>query len=222
MCWRVHAVFGFIMHLPQPHVQPLRSRSTNRITCAKTVFFMSRTPAGRRIRARVVRAMVLLVVGLTAVYVFVGDRTVWGEWISVMPPVLWVLALSPGVVLLRSPMLLLVLALFMIITSEWPRFGGSRVPAGGTIRVVSWNIGSGFGGWAEAVAPLKPDIVLVQESAAPSVLPEGFHWYGALDPGTLSRFPATVLPSERIGAWTDPQLLLMEISGRKCWWPTFA
>jgi hypothetical protein len=33
---------------------------------------MSRTLAGRRIRARVVRAMVLLVVGLTAVYVFVG------------------------------------------------------------------------------------------------------------------------------------------------------
>ena len=74
-----------------------QTRSTNRSTCAKTVFFMSRTPAGRRIRARVVRAMVLLVVGLTAVYVFVGDRTVWGEWISVMPPVLWVLALAPAV-----------------------------------------------------------------------------------------------------------------------------
>jgi hypothetical protein len=175
---------------------------------------MSRTPSGR-IRARGGRAMVLVVVGLTAVYVFVGDRTVWGEWISVMPPVLWVLALSPAVVLLRRPMLLLVLVLFMIITSEWPRFGGSRVPARGTIRVVSWNIGSGFSGWAEAVAPLKPDIVLVQESAPPSVLPEGFHWYGAVDPGTLSRFPATVLPSAPVGAWTDPQLLLMEISGRK-------
>jgi len=162
-----------------------------------------------------VRAMVVLVVGLTAVCVFVGDRTVWGEWISVMPPVLWVLALSPAVVLTRSSVLLFVLVLFMIITSEWPRLRGSGVPAGGTIRVVSWNIGTGFGGWAEAVAPLKPDIVLVQESAAPSVLPEGFHWYGAFDPGTLSRFPATVLPSERVGAWTDPQLLLMEISGRK-------
>ena len=176
---------------------------------------MPPTPAGHRIRARVVRALILLVVGLTAVYVFVGDRTVWGEWISVMPPVLWVLALSPAVVLTRSSRLLLVLALFVIIASEWPRFGGSRVPAGGTIRVVSWNIGSGFSGWAEAVAPLKADIVLVQESAAPSVLQEGFHWYGAFDPGTLSRFPATVLPSEPVGAWTDPQLLLMEISGRR-------
>ena len=61
----------------------------------------------------------------------------------------------------------------MIITSEWPRFGVSRAPACGTIRVVTWNIGSGFGGWAEAVAPLRPDIVLVQESAPPSVVAGG-------------------------------------------------
>jgi hypothetical protein len=68
----------------------------------------------------------------------------------------------------------LVLALFRIMTSEWPRFGVSPVPFPDTIRVVTWNIGSGFGGWAEAIAPLQPDIVLVQESANPSVCQKGF------------------------------------------------
>ena len=43
----------------------------------------------------------------------------------------------------------------------------------------------------------------------------GFEWYGSLDPGTLSRFPTEVLETERIGPWTDPQLLLMEIQGRR-------
>ena len=152
---------------------------------------------------------------LAAVYAFVGDRTLWGEWISVAPPALWGVLLLPSAVRLRSFVLLGALGAFLAVTSEWPRFGAGEAFSLETIRVVSWNIGAGNGAWADAVMQVDPDIVLVQEGVKPVAIEDGFHWYGTLDPGTLSRFPAEVLPTEKVGPWVDPQLLLMEIRGRK-------
>jgi endonuclease/exonuclease/phosphatase (EEP) superfamily protein YafD len=158
---------------------------------------------------------VTFVIALTVIYTLVGDRTVWGEWVSVAPPVVWGVLLLPSVVRLRSWILLVALGAFLVLTSEWPRFGGGDASSEETIRVVSWNIGAGNTTWAESVLRLEPDIVLAQESMKPVAIEEGFHWYGTLDPGTLSRFPAEVLPTEKVGPWLDPQLLLMEIQGRK-------
>jgi endonuclease/exonuclease/phosphatase (EEP) superfamily protein YafD len=152
---------------------------------------------------------------LAAVYAFVGDRTLWGEWISVAPPAVWGVLLLPSVVRLRSWVLLGALGVFLAATSEWPRLGGGEASPLETIRVVSWNIGAGNGAWADAVLRVDPDVVLVQEGMKPAAVEDGFHWYGTLDPGTLSRFPAEVLPTEKVGPWVDPQLLLMEIRGRK-------
>jgi endonuclease/exonuclease/phosphatase (EEP) superfamily protein YafD len=166
-------------------------------------------------RRRTVIALCLFVTALAAVYVFVGDRTVWGEWISVAPPALWGVLLLPSVVRLRSWLLFGFVASFVALLSEWPQIGARAAPSSETIRVVTWNIGAGNGGWAEAAMSLEPDIVLAQESMKPATIEDGFHWYGTLDPGTLSRFPAERLPTESVGPWMDPQLLLMEIQGRK-------
>ncbi len=166
-------------------------------------------------RKRTVFALCVFIAALAAVYAFVGDRTIWGEWISVAPPAIWGVLLLPSGVRLRSWVLLAFITSFLVLASEWPQIGASAAPSSQTIRVVTWNIGAGNIGWAEAVKELKPDIVLVQEGMKPATIEEGFHWYGTLDPGTLSRFPAEVLPTESVGPWTDPQLLLMEIHGRK-------
>jgi hypothetical protein len=138
-------------------------------------------------------ALCVFVAALAGVYIFVGDRTIWGEWISIAPPLVWG-ALLLSVVRLRSWLLLAFIASFLVLASEWPLIGASAAPSSQTIRVVTWNIGAGNIGWAEAVKELKPDIVLVQEGMKPATIEEGFHWYGTLDPGTLSRFPAEVLP----------------------------
>jgi endonuclease/exonuclease/phosphatase (EEP) superfamily protein YafD len=172
------------------------------------------TERASQLRRRKVLALCVFVAALAAVYVFVGDRTIWGEWISVAPPVVWGVLLLPSVVRLRSWLLFSFLVSFVALASEWPQMGAKATPSE-TIRVVTWNIGAGNKGWAEAVMKLEPDIVLAQESMKPVAVADGFHWYGALDPGTLSRFPAERLPTERVGPWTDPQLLLMEIQGRK-------
>ena len=166
-------------------------------------------------RGRTVVALSVFVTALCLVYVFVGDKTVWGESISVAPPAVWGVLLLPSIVRLRSWTLLAFVALFLLVASEWPRMGTSVAPRDQTIRVVTWNIGAGNKDWATAVRRLEPDIVLAQESMKPGAIDEGFQWYGTLDPGTLSRFPTEVLETGRIGPWTDPQLLLMEIHGRR-------
>jgi endonuclease/exonuclease/phosphatase (EEP) superfamily protein YafD len=168
-----------------------------------------------RRRRHTVFALCVFVAALAGVYNFVGDRTIWGEWISVAPPLVWIALLLPSVVRLRSWILLAALASFLVLACEWPRIPTSSATTSETIRVLTWNIGAGNSSWAEAVKPWNPDIVLVQESTRPIAIEEGYHWYGTLDPGSLSRFAAEVLPTERIGPWMDPQLLLMKIHGRR-------
>jgi hypothetical protein len=160
------------------------------------------SPATPALRRPAVLALSIVAIALGLVYVFVGDSTIWGEWISVAPPVVWAVLLLPSVVRLRSWTLLAFVTLFLLGTSEWPRIGGRKAPPAQTIRVVTWNIGAGNKDWAQAVRRLTPDIVLAQESMKPAAIDEGFRWYGGLDPGTLSRFPAEVLESRRIGGST--------------------
>ena len=85
------------------------------------------------------------------------------------------------------------------------------------LRIVTWNVSR------ERILPrlesLHPDLCLFQESAPP--LPEdlahpswnGYSWRGGDDPGTLSRWPVTVLPTEKIGPWTPPVLLRIDAPG---------
>jgi endonuclease/exonuclease/phosphatase (EEP) superfamily protein YafD len=166
-------------------------------------------------RTRKAIALSLFVGALATVYALVGDRTLWGEWITAAPPVVWGVLLLPSAVRLRSAILLAAIVLFVALASEWPRFGPGKEPTAGAVRLVSWNIGAGNSGWVEAALTLEPDLVFVQEGMKPAAVPEGYHWYGTLDPGTLSRFPAEVLPTESVGPWTPPQLLSMEIQGKK-------
>lgn len=164
--------------------------------------------------ARTTLACVLVIV-LTAIYAVGGDRTLWGAWITVAPPLVWVVLLLPTAVRLRSVAFAFCLVGFAAITMEWPRSPSSGHGSEDTIRVLSWNIGAGNSAWAESAQEHTPDIVLVQEGMKPLTVWDGYHWYGTPDPGALLRVPAEILPTEKIGPWTEPQLLLTEIRGKK-------
>ena len=81
--------------------------------------------------------------------------------------------------------------------------------------MVSWNIGAGNENWLQALEEQKPDIVLVQESLPPKTAWDGFRWYGTLDSSIYTRFPVEVLPTDKVGPWTEPQLLLVDIHGKR-------
>lgn len=80
---------------------------------------------------------------LTVLYTAVGDRTIWGEWVSVAPPIVWGVLLLPSVVRLRSWELFVFLIGFLLLTTEWPRQSATASSSSSEkIRVVSWNIGA--------------------------------------------------------------------------------
>lgn len=66
----------------------------------------------------------------------------------------------------------------------------------------------------QALKAYQPDIILIQEGLKPLEPWEGFTWYGTPDPGVLTRFPAEILSTEKVGPWTEPQLLLVDIRGK--------
>lgn len=152
---------------------------------------------------------------LSIVYVFVGDNTLWGAWIAMAPPVLFAALLVPSIVRLKSWFAAALLVAFTAGTTEWPRFETESGASQNTLRLVSWNIGAGNANWASAVESLDPDIVLAQESQRPTRMWDGFTWTGTPDPGALTHFPVEVLPTEKVGPWTEPQLLLVEMRGKK-------
>ncbi len=161
----------------------------------------------------VIFCLTVLVLAIT--YNIVGDRTVWGAWISVVPSIIWVVLLLPTAIRLRRWLLGAFLAGFLLLTTEWPRVGGATVEPEDTLRLISWNIGAGNTNWVESLKGYAPDIVLVQESVKPLEIWDGFRWHGSLDPGVLTRFSVEVLPTRKVGPWTEPQLLLMEIRGKR-------
>ncbi len=159
-------------------------------------------------------AVCLIIVGLTAAYA-IGDRIALGAWISVIPALVWGALLLPPVVFLRRWLLGTLLVGFLLVTTEWPHFGGTDFQAEDAIRLVSWNIGAGNRSWIDSLEAIAPDIVLVQESLKPMVVWDGFEWYGTLDPGILTRYSAEVLPTEKVGPWIEPQLVLVPIRNKK-------
>lgn len=175
---------------------------------------------------------------LLALYVFVGDRTWWGEAITVWPPLLWDVGLIASALVAwvlrdrRGAAAVIVLSvLFLLCTIEWrallrrpaaeviQRFETLR-QAGGTggataVRIVSWNISRTP--LLGELADLRPDLLLFQESVPPPASERarpawaGFSWTGGEDPGLFSRWPLEVLPTSPVGPWSPPILALAAI-----------
>jgi Endonuclease/Exonuclease/phosphatase family len=157
----------------------------------------------------------VVILGLHALYL-IGDRTWWGEFVAVWPPVGWLVLLAPALWRTRSIVSGLLLALLVGIHSEWPRLRHGPASPAERLTVVSWNVSGIPAAW-EVLRELKPDLVLVQESGGgPSPAWPGATWSGSFDPGTLSRFPLTVRPTHKVGPWVQPQVMLVELPrGRK-------
>jgi vancomycin resistance protein VanJ len=170
--------------------------------------------------------------GILVLYLTVSDRHPLGEFLTIWPPVLY---LVPSVVILgilgwRNSNRLrtvsaAIIALFVVTLIEWRpllRFSGGQ----GDITVVTWNIGGGTSSESELLKSLeeyRPDLVFFQESpdhvdafgekALPAAF-EGYHYYDSGDCALLSRWPCEVLESESVGPWAKPQILIAEIEGR--------
>lgn len=172
-------------------------------------------------------AAATLLVGLAVVYRTAGDLATWSECLTVWPPMLWCVILVPRLAVLavrrRGRELaasLGLLVLFLAIAMEWPRISFTRpadeAPGGRRIRVVSWNVaGRTPFGTMEAWAP---DLCLLQEIGALSPKDlrgywAGWQWVNGIDPGALSRWPVTRLPTRTVGPWTEPQVLRLDLPG---------
>jgi endonuclease/exonuclease/phosphatase (EEP) superfamily protein YafD len=172
---------------------------------------------------------------LLPAYLFVGDRTVWGEWLTIWPPALWVLPLALAALLLnrlaRMPSRLLsqlvLLAAFLGATTEWrallrredealaAAFDALRArpdPAGPlALRLVSWNVANLV--LLDRIEALRPDLVFLQEDAPLGSLSgywAGFRWIDTGELGVLSRHPIRPLRTERVGPWAEPLLLALQ------------
>ncbi len=155
----------------------------------------------------------ILLTSLLALHVLyiVGDRTWWGEFVAVWPPIGWFVLLAPAVWRTRSVPSTLLLLLLLGAHGEWPRLSHQSVAQTGRLRVVSWNVAGNPRCWS-ILRELQPDLVLVQESAGgPAPAWAGATWVPGFDPGTLSRFPLSVQPTRKVGPWVEPQVLLLEL-----------
>jgi hypothetical protein len=176
---------------------------------------------------------------LAAVYVLVSDRTPWGEWLTIWPPVGWgVLFFVRALVMWLeghrrlSIMTVALSVLFVVVTTEVAtmfrrpdpataarfeelRAGELRTHSQQALRIVSWNV-AGRAPLPE-LEKLDPDICVFQEIGGVAAAMKasghwnGFQWFPALDPGTLTRYPATVVESTKVGPWTAPQLLVVAL-----------
>jgi endonuclease/exonuclease/phosphatase (EEP) superfamily protein YafD len=171
---------------------------------------------------------------LLACYLWVSDRTLLGEMVTIWPPVGWgFLLLIRGAVLRvrRQNRIALATVLaaiaFLVSTTEWmPLLRARRDPASRSakagagmlpLRVVSWNV-AGSSPLAE-IESLSPDICFLQEigglgaAARQSAAWSGYHVLEGFDPGILSRYPMKRLTTERVGPWTEPLIALVELPG---------
>jgi endonuclease/exonuclease/phosphatase (EEP) superfamily protein YafD len=173
---------------------------------------------------------------LLLLYLTVGDTVPVGEYLTIWPPVLWLVPMAAVAVplLLRRSVrqnapLVCSIILFAILLLDWRpllRFGWQdRHP--GSMRFITWNIGGGYEGKQQLLAELEqwePDIVLLQETPdgtgtfQPEDLQgywEGWHWVDSGDCGTLSRWPLRVLETEAVGPWDKPQVLVADCAGSR-------
>jgi endonuclease/exonuclease/phosphatase (EEP) superfamily protein YafD len=80
---------------------------------------------------------------------------------------------------------------------------------------VSWNVAGRAP--LHCLERLEPDLCLLQEigdiasASARSRRLHEFQCVAGFDPGTLSRYPLTPLPSGPVGSWQPPQLLLLTL-----------
>jgi endonuclease/exonuclease/phosphatase (EEP) superfamily protein YafD len=167
-------------------------------------------------------ALAAVLAALAAVYLTVGDLTTWSECLTVWPPLVWGVIVSPHLVVLALRRRHRELAagvglvvLFLAVTMEWPRLPrpSTEAPAATRLRVVSWNVAGTMP--LAALQAWAPDLCLLQEIGTPRSIElrgywEGWQWKGAVDPGTLSRWPVTRLPTRRVGPWTEPQVLRLD------------
>jgi endonuclease/exonuclease/phosphatase (EEP) superfamily protein YafD len=148
------------------------------------------------------------------VFYLVGDRTWWGEWVAIWPPVGWLVLGLPGVIRSRSGLAGGLLLALVALHGELPKWTGPSESPGPRIRVVSWNVAGDSRSWAELTG-LDADVIAVQESAGrPRPEWKGYEWYGGSDSAVLTRLPAEPLPTRRVGPWTEPQLLRLAPQGR--------
>lgn len=184
----------------------------------------------------VIYIVFLIVYGfLAAMYVFIGDRTWWGEWVTIWPPVLWIVILLPLAVLSldvrrwKQTMIALVLVLFFVLIALYLEVGRFWMPSSpekqaGSFRVMTWNVNSASAGveaLAERLHRFAPDLCLLQESPDPSTIwneltPDmlgwsDFYWHDMGDCAALSRYPIMPLDTEPIGPWEAPQLLRIDV-----------
>ena len=143
----------------------------------------------------------------------VGDSTVWGEWLTVWPPVGWLPILTPALLRYRNWLGLALLLVVIAFLSEWPRVDSAAATRGPGLRVVVWNV-AGNASFLEPLADLHPDLILTQESAPPDALWEGYTWHAGEDPSVVSRFPIRVLSSTGVGPWAKPACRGLERRGQ--------
>jgi endonuclease/exonuclease/phosphatase (EEP) superfamily protein YafD len=170
-------------------------------------------------------AVTAVLASVGVLYRTIGDLSTWSECLTIWPPLVWCVLLLPRLVLLgvrrtgrELAAALAVVALFLATTMELPRWTG-RPPAPGSgihIRVVSWNVAGRTS--LGRLEDWRPDLCLLQEigGIGPQDLRgywSGWSWRNAVDPGTLSRWPVTTLPTRSIGPWTDPQVLRVDLPG---------
>lgn len=184
---------------------------------------------GARLQAALALIQTVALSLLLLLYLAVGDTKSWGEYLTIWPPLLWLL---PNV-LLAIPLMWRrhwranlplggALLLFFLLLIEWRpmlRWGAPKKSPSG-IRIVTWNIGGGYESEQALLTEMEkwsPDIVLLQETpdsrdsfSRLSGYWAGWHWTDSGDAGTLSRWPVRVLASESVGPWDEPQILSVE------------
>lgn len=178
--------------------------------------------------------MVLFLLGVLLVHATVGDTSLWGEYITLWPPLFWAFGavlLVPFLFLARdkSPAIVLVLSIFLFvaIAEEWRSVLRPFLPftyrtdvetSPSSIRVATWNISGGGARMAglKRLEELKVDICFFQECPgdARHYVPEGAsswwegsHWVDSGDCGILSRIPVKLLEEKKVGPWPEVQIL---------------
>lgn len=78
-------------------------------------------------------ALTVVALALHALYL-VGDRTWWGEWFSIWPPVGWLVLALPAVTRRKNWIALLLLGALAGAHGEWPRLGSGSWARGQSHR----------------------------------------------------------------------------------------